>query len=122
MNNYPIENLSKKEKRPKDGRSSQWRKAEFESLSNGMGLRIGQLLDKKGMSVDTLAEKCGVAPNSIRNYQNGNTIPDTDVSLRMAKAFNVSLDYLVTGKESDHIIKELIIGLLYQLIETIKKL
>lgn len=41
-----------------------------------------------------LAEKIGVQQKQISGYECGNTIPSTDILIKIAEAFDVSLDYL----------------------------
>jgi len=55
-----------------------------------------------GMLVKELAAKSGVNKSSLDNYLNarGQT-PSIEAGLKIAKALGVSLEYLVTGEESN---------------------
>jgi transcriptional regulator with XRE-family HTH domain len=55
-----------------------------------------------GMLVKELAAKSGVNKNSINNYLNARgQIPSVEVGQKIAQALGVSVEYLVTGQESD---------------------
>jgi transcriptional regulator with XRE-family HTH domain len=54
-----------------------------------------------GMLVKELAYKSGVNRFSINNYLNAKgQIPSVEAGLKIAQALGVSVEYLVTGKES----------------------
>ena len=61
--------------------------------------QITDLRKKRGMSQSQLAKELSVSPSTIGMYEQGRRIPDLDTLISMARLFNVSLDYLVTGKE-----------------------
>jgi len=47
-----------------------------------------------------LSERTGISVNTIRNYINGhNALPSVDVAVKIANALDVSVEYLVSGKE-----------------------
>ena len=46
-----------------------------------------------------MAKELSVSPSTIGMYEQGRRIPALDTLISMARLFNVSLDYLVTGKE-----------------------
>ena len=53
-----------------------------------------------GMSVKELAAKSGVKKYSIDNYLNNRgQMPSLEAGYRIAKALNVTVEYLITGKE-----------------------
>jgi len=55
-----------------------------------------------GMLVKELAAKSGVNKYSLDNYLNvRGQIPSIEVGYRIARALNVSVEYLITGKESN---------------------
>ena len=61
-----------------------------------------QILDLRknaGMSQLQLAQKLNVCQSTIGMYEQGRRTPALDILIQMAKLFNVSLDYLVTGRE-----------------------
>ena len=61
--------------------------------------QITDLRKKQGMSQSQLAKELSVSPSTIGMYEQGRRVPDLDTLIAMARLFNVSLDYLVTGKE-----------------------
>lgn len=55
----------------------------------------------QGLMVKEVADKAGIKAGSLSNYLKENSsIPAADVAVKIAKALNVSVEYLVTGKES----------------------
>ncbi len=60
-----------------------------------IGNKIMELRKKKGMSQEELAEKVGVARQTISKWELGETSPDLKQSKELSKIFNVSLDELV---------------------------
>ena len=64
--------------------------------------QIKNLRKKAGMSQLQLAEKLNVGPSAIGMYEQGRRTPPTDTLIEMANLFEVSLDYLITGKECLH--------------------
>ena len=64
------------------------------------GLRIAR--EKRKMSQKDLAEKIGVAPSTITNYEAGVREPSSlSMLCAIADALDCSLDMLVRGKEKD---------------------
>lgn len=61
--------------------------------------QITKLRKKQGMSQSQLAKELNVSPSTIGMYEQGRRVPELKIVLAMARLFNVSLDYLVTGKE-----------------------
>ena len=58
-------------------------------------------LSYQNMIVKELADKCGLSKHTIDNYLTGhNSIPKADAAVKIAKALNVSVEYLVTGEDS----------------------
>ena len=65
-----------------------------------VGQRITKLRKEKGWSQMTLAEKLNVSDKTVSKWENGG-MPGIDLFPKMAKLFNVSIDYLMTGVEED---------------------
>ena len=61
--------------------------------------RIAQLRRSIGMNQHQLAEKLHLSPSTIGMYEQGRRTPNVDILVQMSQIFNVSLDYLITGKE-----------------------
>lgn len=62
--------------------------------------QIVTLRKKAGMSQQRLAERLQVVPSAIGMYEQGRRTPSIDILIQMAEVFQVSLDYLITGRES----------------------
>ena len=58
-------------------------------------------LEYKGMLVKELANKTGIPKQTIDNYLLSNgSMPPADKAVTIAKALGVSVEYLITGKET----------------------
>lgn len=55
----------------------------------------------RGIFLKDLAEKVGINYSTIMSYSNKDVIPKADIAVKIAKALNVSVEYLVTGDISD---------------------
>lgn len=53
-----------------------------------------------GMSQSQLAQKLNIGSSAVGMYEQGRRTPAVDVLIEMANLFEVSLDYLITGKEA----------------------
>ena len=60
-----------------------------------IGNKIVELRKKNGLSQEELAEKVGVARQTISKWELGETSPDLKQSKELSRIFNVSLDELV---------------------------
>lgn len=60
-----------------------------------LGNRLKQLRKEKGWSQDELAYHANVDGRQLSRYENDKVVPSVEVLLKMARAFDVSLDYLV---------------------------
>ena len=65
-----------------------------------VGRRIARLRKENGWSQMGLAEKLNVSDKTVSKWENGG-MPGIDLFPKMAKLFNVSIDYLMTGKEEN---------------------
>ena len=61
----------------------------------GLGERIKQLRKEAGWSQAELGEKVGTDSQRVSRYENERITPSIDAVVRIAEAFNVSLDYLL---------------------------
>lgn len=61
--------------------------------------RIGELRIKKGLSQSQLAEMLHVSASTIGMYEQGRRTPSIDMLAELSNAFDVSLDYLITGTD-----------------------
>lgn len=68
----------------------------MDKLSVGQKLLL--LRRKKNISQRALAKALGVNFTSILRYEKDVTIPSTDVLIKLANFFNISIDYLILDK------------------------
>lgn len=62
--------------------------------------RLNDLRRRAGLSQEELANLVGVTRQAVQKWESGASRPDMDNLSALARYFNVSLDYLVTGQES----------------------
>ena len=60
-----------------------------------MMMRIRELRKQKGMDGKTLAEKVGVTPAAISNYELGQREPSYEMLLKIAEELDTTVDYLL---------------------------
>ena len=60
-----------------------------------LGEILRELRKDRGMTQSDLAELLSLSPLTISAYECGRSSPDDDVKIKIAKIFNVSLDYLL---------------------------
>ncbi len=61
--------------------------------------RIKQLRQEKNWSQTQLAQKMGIHQNQVSAYERARNIPSTEVLIKLADIFAVSLDYLAFEAE-----------------------
>ena len=64
------------------------------------GDMIRKCRTEKGLTQKKLGELCGIADSNIRKYESGNQNPKIETLQKIADYFNVTIDFLMTGKES----------------------
>ncbi|MBV7273752.1 helix-turn-helix transcriptional regulator [Clostridiaceae bacterium UIB06] len=69
-----------------------------------VGERIKYLREKKGESQEKLGEAIGLSQNSISKIEKGETQLTLENQCSIAEHFNVSHDYICTGKDNDSIL------------------
>lgn len=67
-----------------------------------LAYQIMILRKRAGISQLQLANKLNIGPSAIGMYEQGRRTPSVEMLTEMAKLFEVSLDYLITGTESTH--------------------
>ena len=65
--------------------------------------QIAKLRKKAGMSQLQLAEKLNIGASAVGMYEQGRRTPSIEVLIQLANLFEVSLDYLITGRESAYV-------------------
>ena len=88
----------------------------------GIGKKIMELRKKNGLSQEELAEKIGVARQTISKWELGETSPDLKQSKELSKIFNISLDELTDNDIKDILVEktsntEKLAGLILNLIK-----
>ena len=66
-----------------------------------LGTRIAALRRKAGLSQSELSRRLQISPSAVGMYEQGRREPAVEVLLAMAKIFDVSVDYLLTGTEQE---------------------
>lgn len=60
-----------------------------------LGQRLKQLRQEKGWSQDEFAHHAQIDGRQVSRYENDKVMPSVEVVVKMAKTFNVCLDYLL---------------------------
>ena len=60
-----------------------------------------QLLQRNGISAYRVAKEAGVTQTALSNWKNGRNMPSAPTLQKIADYFGVSIDYLMTGKETE---------------------
>lgn len=60
-----------------------------------------QLLQKYGVTPYKVAKESGVTQTALSNWKSGRSTPTTKTLQKIADYFGVSIDYLMTGKDTD---------------------
>ncbi len=66
--------------------------------------RIKELREYNHVTQRQHAQYLNVNQNTISNYENGNREPDLGILKKIAKYFNVTIDYLLASTEEDIIL------------------
>ena len=66
---------------------------------DGLGKRIRTMRNRKGMTQKQLAERSNITVAAISRYENGLRCPMSDILANIARALNISTDYLLMGEE-----------------------
>ncbi len=69
--------------------------------TNGMQIveRIDRLLKERNLNRVALAEAIGIKPQNISAWSVRGTVPAGDICLKIAEYLNVSIEWLICGKE-----------------------
>ena len=61
---------------------------------------LNSLLDKKGLKKSDLSRELNLPDQTVRNWFGRESLPGVDVALKVAKFLGVSVEYLMTGKDT----------------------
>lgn len=62
--------------------------------------RLNEKMKEQGLTKKDLAEKTGLSARAIEYFQNGKRFPNVESLLKISKAFNVSMEYMI-GEEDE---------------------
>ncbi len=60
---------------------------------------LTEIRKKKGYSQLKVAMDLSISREALSYYENGKRSPDVEMLCKLSKYFNVSIDYLICGKE-----------------------
>ena len=83
---------------------------------------LKHLIQQRNITQTELAKYIGVKPNTISNYCNNISQPDIDTIIKIASYFDVSIDYLLTGRRTENKILREELGLSEKTLQTLKEL
>lgn len=63
-----------------------------------IGQRIKELRESRGLTQSQLAEELNFSDKTVSKWEKDGTEPDSETLVKLAKVFNVTLDYLLTGE------------------------
>ncbi len=68
-------------------------------INKEFGRRLKELIRREGIKQKVLAEFVGITPSALTFHLKGQ-VPSSDILLKYARRFGVSVDYLLTGTDS----------------------
>jgi len=72
----------------------------------GIGERLKILLHEKKLKQIEACNKASISKNAMSNYINGNRIPDTFSLYKLAKLFDVQIEWILTGLVKPQVISD----------------
>ena len=72
-----------------------------EEIRRAFGLRVKALRKQKGWTQKELAAKLGIRFSLLNKYECGLHTPPADRLIALAEIFETTIDYLLTGEETD---------------------
>lgn len=67
--------------------------------------RVKELREKSQMSMEQLANELGVTKSRVNMWENNGTLPRSDVLVKLANYFQVSIDYLLGNDDMSEVSK-----------------
>ena len=68
--------------------------------NNHVGIRLYTIRDKKGETLEKVAEAVGISHVALSRYENGQRMPKMDILARLAEYYGVTVDSLI-GREKE---------------------
>ena len=62
---------------------------------------LRKLIERKKTTIKAVADYIGVSRQAVSQYQDGSTQPNAETVVKIADFFNVTTDYLLTGKSKE---------------------
>ena len=73
----------------------------YKIIMSSFGTRLREEIEYMGISQRELAERAGIKKRALDMYVGyRESMPPADVAVRLAKALNVTVEYLVTGEKT----------------------
>lgn len=63
--------------------------------------RTNKLIKDKNSKQENVAQECGIPYQTLRSWVTRQTFPDALQAYKIAKALNTTVEYLVSGKNTD---------------------
>lgn len=68
-----------------------------------IGMRIRKKRGEVGLNQKDLAEKVGISPSAINQFEKGDKVPSTETIMKLARELGASTDYLLGAATDDDI-------------------
>lgn len=62
-------------------------------------MQLKELRKKRNLNQQRVAVDLDISREALSYYENGKREPDLQMLIKMSEYFNVSIDYLITGRE-----------------------
>lgn len=70
------------------------------------GERIRQLRKAQGMTQEQLAKRLNIGERHLRRIETGEKGPSVDILVEISALFDVSLDYIIVGRQAQNDLKQ----------------
>ena len=82
-----------------DKKINAYKKSRMKELGEIFAFRLKKMIDKKGWSIEYVAEKSGIPPKRIKTWLDKKINPCFDYMLKIQSVFECSYDYLLGLKD-----------------------
>lgn len=82
-----------------------------------VGALLRELRKEKSITQEQLAQALGVSNRSVSRWENGNTLPDFDLLLELAKYYQVGVDEILNGERTEKNMDQKAENTIYQVAE-----
>lgn len=69
--------------------------------TNSFWQRLNSLIKQKNTTQNAISVQCGFNPRRLQNLSAGSRLPDCREAVKIAQALNTTVEYLVTGQDSN---------------------